>query len=424
MSEFLDRVRFESEKNLLESLFDRYGLAAMLEHFEKSGEASPHYEFVMSTQMRLTPLLAPRLHRLLDEVCERLDFHEPTQLFVQASPEINAGALHSLADGTPHAVSLTSGLITTMDDDELRFVLGHEIGHLWYRHYRTMLLEIAIGADESGESRLPALLKRRLDTWGRLAELSADRSGHAAVAGQLDPIVAAFLKMASGLGPEYLSFDLEAYLQQLLDIQKMKRSEFLANFSHPITPVRVRALQIYAKGGGSEASDEEQKKMTEEISTLAELMEFEATEPLPIAARDFLLSAGLLAAHADGEPMDQDQQHLLVRMLLPLTADPEAAVANIQTQDEARKLLDTSVKWLRENAGSERYELYNAMARLCAMDGRLHHGEQEFMLSLAENLEIPAKAANQILYEVLAEYLQAQQAKGARNLGFQVPIPG
>ena len=70
------------------------------------------------------------------------------------------------------------------------------------------------------ESRLPPLLERRLETWDRLAELSADRAGYAAVEGNLNAIVSAFFKMASGLGPAHLRYDIDAFLSQLEELQR------------------------------------------------------------------------------------------------------------------------------------------------------------------------------------------------------------
>jgi metalloprotease len=49
---------------------------------------------------------------------------------VYLSPEVNAFAL---ADGT---IRFSSGLMDRLDDGELRFVLGHEIGHLEKNHIR------------------------------------------------------------------------------------------------------------------------------------------------------------------------------------------------------------------------------------------------------------------------------------------------
>ncbi len=199
--DILTRIRFSPERELIGLLFERFGLQAVLDHYLASGKAVPHDALLLGTQLRLTPLLAPRLIALLDEVTERLGFTEPVHLFVQPSSEINAFSLHALGD-RPHAVSLNSGLVERMDDDELRFVLGHEVGHLAWRHHHGRLIPLALGEDEDGDSRVPPLLARRLESWDRLAELSADRAGFLATGEDLAHVVPAF---SSSISPRMVS---------------------------------------------------------------------------------------------------------------------------------------------------------------------------------------------------------------------------
>jgi hypothetical protein len=419
MPHALDNIRFAPEKQLIEELFDRFGLEGIISHFEETGGVTPLCDYVLGTQLRLTPILAPRLCGILSEVKGKLRFEDAVDLFVGENAVVNAAAIQSTGSELPHVVSLTSGLVERMDDDELRFVLGHELGHLHFRHYRARLARRAIGDDDDGDSKMPPLLARRLETWERLAELSADRAGAAAVSGRLEPVVSAFFKIASGLGPEHLRFDIGAFLEQLADLRKLERRELLWRFSHPVTPIRVRALQLYGEAGGEGAAPEALEKVNAEVKELARLMEYEVTKPVDVQARDFLLAGGLLAAYSDGKDITEDQWQLLVLLLLPLSANPEDEMARIKTPEEARALLDRSTAWLRENAGKERYDLFRQLAHMVAIDGNLHAGEQSYMIGVAESLGIPAKAANETLYEVLAGYLQTQAARKAPTFGFK-----
>lgn len=416
----LDVVRFSEESKLVDTLFDRFGLETIISHFEGSGQAGAYYEFVMSTQLRLTPLLAPRLCTILETVRDRLEFAEPIELFVEANSGVNAFALHSLSGDTPHVVSLTSGMIERMTDDELRFAMGHELGHLHYRHYRAKLVYQAVGEDEEGQPRLPPLLAARLESWVRLAELSADRAGYVAAGGQLETILSAFFKIASGLGPEHLRFDIIAFLDQLKALKEMKRRDVMAKFSHPVTPVRVRALQLFGESvGDTTHPDLEGLDATnEEVTQLSRLLDYEVTEPLEVHARDFLIAGGLLAACADGEEVTEEQWKLLVHFLVPLTSDPEAQLDRVESRSAAEQMLTNNAAWLRENAGEERFVLFRHLAHMVAVDGRLHPGEHEFMLEAAQQLEIPSKAANELIHEVLAGYLQTKAEMRPRFHGF------
>ncbi len=269
---------------------------------------------------------------------------------------------------------------------------------------------------EAQSSPMPPMLAARLDTWGRLGELSSDRAGLAAVNGRLEPSVATFFKLSSGLGPEHLHFDLKAILSQFEDLQKAERKQFLSVFSHPVIPIRVKALQLYGQVGARKASRKNLAKLDEEVAAIARIMEFEVTKPLEVQARDFLLAGGLLAAHADKDEIADDQWDMLLQWLLPLCADPEAEASRIETFTEAQEILNNSTAWLHANAGQERFGLFRQLAHMVALDGLLSSGEQVFMQKVAEMLGIPPKVAKDMLYDVLASYLQSKATRRRRSL--------
>jgi hypothetical protein len=142
---------------------------------------------------------------------------------------------------------------------------------------------------EQTRQQIPPLLHRPLDSWSRLSELTADRFGFLATGEALPVAVSSFFKMASGLGPEHLNFDLAAFLAQLEQLQKLERREVLAHFSHPVTPVRARALQLFAAAGGSQASPQRLAEVDHEVKGNASLMEFEASTESGAQAREFLV---------------------------------------------------------------------------------------------------------------------------------------
>jgi len=403
----LATIRFLPERELIEQLFERFGLAALIDHFIDVGSLSDMHDLVLASQLRITAAVSPRLHGLLAEVQAALGFADPIELFVGQDAQINAGAIHALHPGRPHLLSLTSALVERMDDDELRFVLGHEVGHLGFEHYRARLAGAAFGTDDDGEARVPPLLARRLESWDRLAELSADRAGLAVVGGRLDTVVRVFFKLQSGLGPEHLRFDVAAFLDQLGRLQAVERRDLLSIFSHPATPIRVRALQLFAPIAAS-GDGPARAAVDAEVLGLARLMDFEAARPLDVHARDFLLAGGVLAATADGDEVTHDEWETLVQLLLPLSADPEAEVTRMGTLEEAEAVLERSARWLRDNAGEERYDLLRNLAHVVCVDGRLLGGEQRTFHRLAAALAIPERAADEIVFDVLAGYLQSQ----------------
>lgn len=412
MSSVLDPIRFGPERDLIGSLFDRFGLEVVIEHFVESGGVRSMYDAVLASELRLTRMIAPRLMDLLDAARKKLAFDEPLEMFVGQNPQVNAAAMHRMSGDEPHVLSLTSALVERMTDAELSFVLGHELGHLAYRHYRARLADAAFGRSAGGESKAPPLLLRRLESWDRMAEISADRAGFSAVDGNLEVAVSAFFKLQSGLGPEHLRFDIAAILEQLESLQKASRRELFAEFSHPATPIRVRALQLF---GEVRSGQRTLAAVDAEVAEIARLMDYAASEPLDVNAREFILAGGLLAAYADGDiEMDDAGWNTLVQLLLPVSADPEAEVARIKNRSEADEILEKSAAWLRDNAGEERFDLLRAIAHVTAADGHLSEAERAFLKHCAELLGVPARTADEIAFETLADHLQTHAGRGMR----------
>ena len=79
---------------------------------------------------------------------------------------------------------------------------------------------------------------------------------------------------------------------------------------------------------------------------------------------------------------------------------------------QAEQILAESAAWLRDNAGSERYDLLRGIAHVTASDGRLSQAERTFLKRCAEMLGIPARTADEIAFETLADHLQTQAGRG------------
>jgi Zn-dependent protease with chaperone function len=119
-----------------------------------------------------------RVHRALADVAVSLDVRDVPELYVLADPVPHA---HAIGIDTPFVV-LTSGMVDLLDDDdELRFVVGHELGHVLSGHalYTTVLLQLLRLSNTLSWVPLGALGLRAviaaLFEWQRKAELSGDR---------------------------------------------------------------------------------------------------------------------------------------------------------------------------------------------------------------------------------------------------------
>ena len=161
--------------------------------------------------VRVSPNQFGRVHDLYQEVARTLDAPMQYDVFISQTPIVNAGAYGM---DRPFII-LNSGTVQLLDDDELSYVLGHELGHIMSDHvlYRTMtilLLKLATMGFPIVGLAARAVLVGLLE-WYRKSELSSDRAGLLAVQ---NPEIAmqAMLTMAGG-GPREET-NLQEFIQQ------------------------------------------------------------------------------------------------------------------------------------------------------------------------------------------------------------------
>src|SRR5258706_6799602 len=90
--------------------------------------------------VRVGPRQFPRLNELYTDVLTTMDVEPRPDLFVSQTPFVNAGAYGM---DRPFIV-INSGALKLLDDDEMRTLLGHELGHVMSGHalYVTILILI------------------------------------------------------------------------------------------------------------------------------------------------------------------------------------------------------------------------------------------------------------------------------------------
>lgn len=220
-----------------------------------------YYVENVASNLRVTPAMFGRLHRSLTWACKILDVAEP-ELYVTLDPTPNAFTFGH----TRPFITVTSGLVELLTDEELFFVLGHELGHIKAGHvlYGTMARNIAAVVELLGQMTLGlgALfgqgLVLALYEWYRCAELTSDRAALLCVQ-DLAPAQDVFMKLAGGGGRLAADLDRGEFLRQVRAYQDVDRSQLDRAYkilltlgrTHPFAMQRAHELdRWYADGYG------------------------------------------------------------------------------------------------------------------------------------------------------------------------------
>jgi Zn-dependent protease with chaperone function len=186
-----------------------------------------------------------------------MDWPDRPELFVSQTPFVNAGAY---GVERPFIV-INSGALSLLDDDEMRTLLGHELGHIMSGHalYHTILIIILYVSTNFLPfltSLVLAPVRFALLEWYRKSELSSDRAGLIATQ---DPNASMrmFLKMAGG--GKMKEMDLNAFLAQAKEYEEtggaVDRIFKILNTldqTHPFNTLRAAELQRWIEAGAYE----------------------------------------------------------------------------------------------------------------------------------------------------------------------------
>lgn len=195
----------------------------------------------------------PRLHGLYQDALKTLDSPKDYPLFVSQTPIVNAGAWGM---DEPFIV-LNSGTVALLDDDQLKYIMGHELGHILSDHvlYKTMtalLLQLAqMGFPIVGLAARAVLVA--LLEWSRKSELSCDRAGLLTVQ---DPevVMRTMLKMAGGGSDD--ETNLQEFIVQAEEYRdggdvadQVFKILNLIGSTHPFWTLRVSELRAWIEAG-------------------------------------------------------------------------------------------------------------------------------------------------------------------------------
>jgi len=347
--------------------------------------------------------MAPRLFGMFHEVKSALEFEEPIDFYVTNSSQVNAFSISRLEKEQSHIINFNSAIIERLDDEELKFVIGHEIGHLISKNARIMKLIQFIFPDPQ---RTPLILTHKISLWRKLSELTADRYGYIS-SPNLESSTSGFFKLSSGLDSKRINFDFKAYLEENDKVLAYFKEQMSANLiSHPINPIRIKAIELFDKSATFKAIKDKKtikkdEKLDQEVDSLIEILLTLSSSELDHHRKHFVAASGLIASTLD-EKMTQEEYENIIKTLSNFTIFPKAFLNQIHEKGNVDQILVDSAKKIVEINPAERYTLFEFLIGMVMSDKQINNKEIVFLYDIGENFfGFPRKEIAQIIAKII-----------------------
>jgi len=344
---------------------------------------------LLATSVRLTSGMAPEISKMADECIERLGVELPLELYVYSSPQFNAACFKP--EDERLYVMFSSSLLEGFNSQELKFVMGHELGHHVYDHHAIPIGYLLRGGN--ARTTPDPQLALELFAWSRYAEISADRAG-AHCAQNMDAVARALFKLSSGLTSKVVQFSLDDFVAQVDDMQVGDSEPGVGSsqadwFStHPFSPLRVKALKLFEKSelyspkaGAMSKADVE--VAVQAVLSLMEPSYLEAKTDTAEAMRR-LLFAGLIAVADAHGGISEPELEVFAKFFGKYAFTDKLDIEKI------KQTLPVRVKEVNTKASEpQRMQVLHDMCTMADANGGVHPAERVALDEVAKMMDIP-----------------------------------
>ncbi len=222
----------------------------------------PQQILLMGNDIKVGPRQYSTLYGIYRECIRDLDIRPEPSLYISQNPAVNA---YSLGSEKPYIVFNTA-LLDLLEEEEIRVILAHELGHLKCNH--SILTQMSIWAMGAASmlGRLTLGIGAAISTgllyafyeWRRKAELSADRAA-LLVTDDLRLVLKTLMKCAGGSQRYGHECNLDEFIKQAEDYRNLDQDnlnqiyKFLIYnggngimLTHPFSVERVHYLQEWS----------------------------------------------------------------------------------------------------------------------------------------------------------------------------------
>ena len=387
-----DNLRSKQDVEISRQLMETKAVKRINEAIEKREEKGPMgtRRRLLATSVRISRNMAPWLHEMADDCIAKLGVDIPLELYVYSSPTFNAACVKP-EDGKLF-IMFSSSLLEAFEGSELRFVLGHELGHYLYGHH-----DIPIGYLLKGQANPGPKLALQLTTWSRYAEISADRAGaHCAQ----DPIGVArsLFKLASGLSGKLVQFNIEEFMQQVdeMQIEDAEPGQGAPAedwfMTHPFSPLRVRALKLFDNSELAVKGGKSVDELEAGVQVLMTMMEPSYLEGRTDTAENMrrLLFAGAIAVANANNTITELEIAVFEKFFGPRTFSTDLDIDQIIASLPSRVspvLANTTI--------AQRMQIIRDLCTVARADKVVKPEEIKVIESIAAQLEVPEHFVSQ-----------------------------
>lgn len=362
-----------------------------------------YLSMLQGNSLKVQPTTLPHFYNLCREVEEKLGFDGDIDFYITGDATVNACASLGGDDGLPSVVNINSGLFNLMTEDEIKYIIGHEIGHiinkdslinkLWHFVYPTAEIE---------ERRCPVFLKNRLTLFNKIAELGADRYGYMANE-NLEACITAIFKISSGLYLQNLGISLDGLLEEnekCLQTFLGDEGTKILGGSHPVNPIRIHALELFVKS-------KTQKALNEGMFSIVDNLQEFGWNSLHEALARFNASAGILMAEIDGK-MDKYEERYILNMVAPFSLFPERTIKDIQKLD-MHQVMEESAEIIKDLSPDSVIDLLGYLVKLALIDDKLDERELGLIYDFCtKRLSMSESFVSQYIADVLKREFSPQ----------------
>lgn len=141
-------------------------------------DGKPALAEAMDRKFPVTAVTCPELYGIYQEVQKTLGLQQEYPLFLEM--EYNIGA-KTLGDGADTLILLSSGSVETLNETQLKAVIGHELGHIMFGHQKyygmvRILRELSSYVPSGLADQMMSSLIGPFLEWMEAAEYTADQA--------------------------------------------------------------------------------------------------------------------------------------------------------------------------------------------------------------------------------------------------------